>query len=205
MAKQRLVDEISNIISSLHDVCWFYSGVGKNRLIKALMKDYSRFFSKVVTHTTRKPRPDEVNGTNYHYISLEQFHSLQSQSKYFVETALVHNNMYGLSYTAWAEVSRQNKISIFEIDIQGAQSIKALENKLRIKPFYLFIAPPNITKLHDRLLERGSETPEEIALRLRNAEIEIDAARNSDIFNATIINDDLNNATAAFFRLVRDW
>lgn len=84
------------------------SAVGKNRLIRALLKDYSRFFHKVVTHTTRQPRPDEVNGTNYHYISREEFED-RIKNDQFIEWSFVHDNMYGVSINAWQSAQQQGK------------------------------------------------------------------------------------------------
>ena len=70
------------------------SAVGKGRLLAALLADYGKFFQKVVTHTTRRPRPDEVNGTSYHFTPNATFHSLVP-SGYFLEWAMVHGNSYG--------------------------------------------------------------------------------------------------------------
>ena len=72
------------------------SGVGKNRLIRALLKDYTRFFRRVVTHTTRSPRPGEVNGTHYYFVTKDQYQSMKDAGK-FLENAEVHNNLYGTS------------------------------------------------------------------------------------------------------------
>jgi guanylate kinase len=96
------------------------SGVGKNRLIRSVIKDYSKFFERVVTHTTRDPRPLEINGSDYYFVSIETYKILNS-SGYFLENSMVHNNYYGISYESWQKVKNSKKISIFEIDIQGAR------------------------------------------------------------------------------------
>eukprot|EP01031_Cornospumella_fuschlensis_P024728 gene24728-29880_t len=180
------------------------SGVGKGRLIRALLADYAKFIQKVVTHTTRLPRKNEVNGTHYYFVDRELYHSLNGTSDFFVETAVVHDNLYGMSRAAWQQVINKNKISIFEIDVQGAKSIKALEQKLQIKPVYVFVAPPDIESLKNRLIERDSESPKQIETRLQNAVIELEEAQRSGIFQHFLVNTDINNATNALFRLVRD-
>lgn len=181
------------------------SGVGKNRLVKTLLKDYGRFFRKVVTHTTRRPRHDEVNGTTYHFVSKELFLTLQATPGYFVETATVHNNLYGLSFQAWQQVRQSGVISIMEVDIQGAESIFAQQEALKIKPNFMFIAPPTIEGLRIRLQERGTETVEEVNLRIKNAEIEMNRAQVCKFFGRYLVNDDIYRASDAFYRFARDW
>ena len=85
------------------------SGVGKGRLVKSLLKDYTRFFMKIVTHTTRGPRPDETNGTSYHFISNTTFHEKVSDGHFF-EWARVHDNFYGVSIEAWQAARRTGKV-----------------------------------------------------------------------------------------------
>ena len=85
------------------------SGVGKGRLVKSLLKDYKRFFIKIVTHTTRGPRPDETNGTSYHFVSNTTFHEKVSQG-HFLEWALVHDNFYGVTIEAWQAARQTGKV-----------------------------------------------------------------------------------------------
>lgn len=181
------------------------SGVGKGRLIKSLIFDYSRFFERVVTHTTRNPRPDEINGTSYHYISVDQFNKYLEQDGFFVEWAKVHNNFYGTSALSFQKVIKNGKIPIMEIDIQGAKTIHKNTKELGIRPRYIFIAPPDIQKLRDRLNIRGTETSEEIALRLFNAESELKEATAVGFFDEILVNDSYELTRNSFFRLLRDW
>lgn len=129
------------------------SGVGKNRLVRSLLKDYSRFFKRVVTHTTRDPRPGEVNATDYYFITKDHFISLNSTG-YFLESSKVHANLYGVSYESWSAVQKEEKIAIFEIDVQGVLHLKAKAKALGIHPKYVFISPPNFEMLKERLLLR---------------------------------------------------
>jgi guanylate kinase len=132
------------------------SGVGKNRLIRALLKDYSKFFQRVVTHTTRAPRHGEINGTHYYFVTKDEF-SVLNASNFFLESAIVHNNSYGVSFQAWQSVVSEGKISILEVDVQGAQHIKATAQALGISPKCVFIAPPNLDVLRERLMFRYAQ------------------------------------------------
>ena len=129
------------------------SGVGKNRLVRSLLKDYSRFFKRIITHTTRDPRPGEVNATDYYFVTRDNFISLNSTG-YFLESSQVHANLYGVSYESWSAVQKEGKIAIFEIDVQGVLHLKAKAKTLGIHPKYVFISPPNFEVLRERLLLR---------------------------------------------------
>jgi guanylate kinase len=201
--------------------------------VKSLLYDYNRFFCKVVTHTTRKPRREEVNDTSYHFIPLDRYNELVSQGNYFVEHAQVHNNFYGVSYASWESVSKAGKIPILEIDIQGAKDIRNKAAILGITPKFLFVAPPSmamlvrviiillltsrailayvlmvlvcIHKQEERLTRRGAESAEEIQLRLRNAEIELEEAYRCQLFDHIMVNNVFDQSVNQIFRLARDW
>lgn len=181
------------------------SGVGKGRLIKSLLKDYNRFFTKIVTHTTRNPRPGEVDGISYNFIKDKSVFQEMVKQDAFLEHAYVHGNYYGTSVEAWKEAQRAGKISIMEIDVQGARSIKAVACKYGLKPKFVFISPPAIEKLRSRLLERGTETEEQINLRVKNAEAELQSANDTTLFDKVLVNDDFNDTVNSFFRLMRNW
>lgn len=97
------------------------------------------------------------------------------------------------------------KISILEIDIQGAKKVKQEAAKHGIKPHFLFIAPPHIDTLRERLVKRGTESSEQIELRLKNAYVELEQCEKENIFDKVIVNDDLELARNAMFRIVREW
>ena len=169
------------------------------------------FITIIIIITTtfihRNPRPDEVNGTSYHFVTNDTFHLLNSSgNNYFMESAKVHNNYYGTSLRAWQSVLQLHKIPIMEIDIQGAKAIKRSVKKHSIFPWYVFIAPPAIDVLMDRLNVRNTENDEEIQLRIHNAQIELDEANQlkQKLFNYILVNDDFQNTTNLMFRLIRD-
>jgi guanylate kinase len=182
------------------------SGVGKARLAKQLLKDYAKFFRKVVTHTTRSPRNDEQEGVDYHFVDVPTFEAMVARGD-FVEHACVHGNRYGVSVAAWQNVTAMNKISILEVDVQGIQRIKEVSKEKQLSPRILFIQPPGgeTEMLRLRLLERGTEATEDIELRLRNAEVEIKRANEPGFVDFIITNDDLGTASNTLFRRVRDW
>jgi len=157
-----------------------------------------------VTHTTRKPRVGEIDGVDYHYICTATFQDMVARGE-FLEHAVVHGNNYGVSIEAWTNVTKAQKICIVEVDVQGIQHIKEISVEKRLSPHYLFVEPPTVDILHFRLLERGTETDEDIRLRLANAKMEIEHARRDGFVDKIICNDDFGNATNALFRTVRDW
>jgi guanylate kinase len=189
------------------------SGVGKGRLVKSLLRDYTKYFGKVVTHTTRQPRPDEVNGTHYHFVDKDTFdgHCLSS-SCFFLEHAQVHNNYYGVSRAAWESVVKQRKIPIFEVDVQGATTIKGLATTSSgsqdlgvFEPKFVFLSPNDLEMLRSRLENRGTESTEEITLRIANAQKELQFVReNPSFFDYELVNDDFSETSNSFFRLSRD-
>ena len=182
------------------------SAVGKNRLVTKLMKDYSKFFRKCITHTTRLPRADETNGTTYHFVTRDAFSQLVDRGDFFVEHSEVHNNCYGLSAGSLEEA--RGKIPILELDVQGARKLRhgGVAERYGLQPKYLFIAPTSIDALKERLVLRGTETEEEMALRLRNAEVEIHAsAHETGLFDIVLVNDDLEATSRALFNTCRFW
>lgn len=166
------------------------SGAGKSSLIKALLEKYadnSRHPIQVsVSHTTRAPRPGEVDGVHYHYVTKEAFKSLIDQDVFF-EWAEAFGNYYGTSKQTIAE-TLQHGIDVFlDIEWQGARQVKALIPDAST----IFIAPPSRQALHDRLTNRNQDSAEEIANRMSKAKAEISHYHE---FDYIVINDDFNQA-----------
>lgn len=113
----------------------------------------------------------------------------------------VHGNMYGTSRKSVEAVQKQNQICLLEIDVQGARQVFSSG----ISAHYLFISPPSIDSLRQRLEGRKSESKESLELRLKNATQEIEVARSSSLFESTIINDELDCATNQMFDVVIGW
>ncbi|XP_065523025.1 guanylate kinase isoform X4 [Lathamus discolor] len=123
------------------------SGAGKSTLLKKLFKDYENVFGFSVSHTTRQPRPGEVNGKDYHFVTREEMQK-EIDAGEFIEHAEFSGNMYGTSKGAVQAVQAQNQICVLDIDIQGVKNIK----KTDLNPIYISVQPPSLDILvSDRL------------------------------------------------------
>lgn len=165
------------------------SGSGKSTLIKHLMSEFKEQFGFSVSHTTRSPRPGEIDGKDYHYVSKEEMVSGVSNGD-FIESATYSGNMYGTSKKAVEDVQRQNKICILDIDTQGVQLIK----KTSLDPILIFMKPPSMEILEERLRARSTETEESLQKRLTMAKIEMEYGNEPGNFDTVIVNDKLDCA-----------
>jgi guanylate kinase len=170
------------------------SGAGKTTLINSV-RDRLRpmgielYFS--VSHTTRAPRAGEVNGINYHYVTRDEFESMVARGE-FIEWAHVHANLYGTSRAEVIARLENGQDVILDIDYQGARLI-AEDSDLEARSLSVFIFPPRLEVLAQRLRDRGLNTDGEIDIRLQKAIDEIDEGKG--FYNYIIINDDLEVAT----------
>ena len=161
------------------------SGTGKSTLIRRLTKEFKAFaFS--VSCTTRAPRPGEVDGREYHFLTREEFLERRERG-FFAEWAEVHGNFYGTPRKATIELLNAGRDIIFDIDVQGARQLK--ENLGQ--GCYVFVFPPSREALERRLTGRGTDGPEVIARRLAGARREIG---DSHWFDHWIVNDNLDQA-----------
>jgi guanylate kinase len=165
------------------------SGGGKTTLIRRVIEMLAQegrkaYFS--VSHTTRKPRPGEVDGKDYHFVSRETFLAMVDAGA-FLEFAEVHGNLYG---TSWKEVAgkREAGYDVFlDIDVQGARQVRGkVPDAVKI-----FIFPPSYQELKRRLLARRQDDLQAVRLRMRNA---LNEMREYGEFDYVIINDELEVA-----------
>ncbi len=161
------------------------SGAGKTTLCRRLLAEFGdlRFST---SHTTRRPRPNEVDGTDYHFVDTATFEEMVARDR-FIEWAHVHGNRYG---TARSEVQSAGEAGvdlIFDVDYQGARQIKGHYPNASA----VFVLPPSIEELHRRLRERGTENAESLECRFKAALLEIG---NHGLFDYLIVNDDLDTA-----------
>ncbi|WP_238067076.1 guanylate kinase [Pseudomonas shirazica] len=161
------------------------SGAGKTSLVTALIKADKRV-SVSVSHTTRAMRPGEQHGVNYHFVSHDDFKGLIAKGD-FLEHAEVFGNFYGTSRSALQEVLDQGNDLILEIDWQGAQQVR----KLMPEALSVFILPPSLQALRERLDGRGQDSEEIIAGRMKEAVSEM---VHYDEYDYVIINDDFDVA-----------
>ncbi len=167
------------------------SGSGKSTICDRLRRHSRVVFS--VSATTRPKRPGEVDGRDYHFLSVQQFRE-RIEAGQFIEHAEVYGNMYGTLREPLRKAIAEGKLYLVEIDVQGALQLKALEEP----GIYIFIAPPDFETLRKRLVGRGTESPEVLERRLRKAE---DENRESVKYDHVVVNDDLEDAVAEVRRI----
>ena len=160
------------------------SGAGKTTLTKKLAKHNSQFIISI-SHTTRKPRPHEINGKDYHFISKEEFNSLVKENSFF-EYANIFENRYGTLKKPVLELLSQGKDVLFDIDWRGTQQLKKIKG-LSLVTF--FILPPNIKVLKERLLNRHQGQEKLIKKRMSKFNEEISHWHE---YNYVVVNDDLD-------------
>jgi guanylate kinase len=163
------------------------SGVGKGTLIKRLLSSVDGLHMSV-SATTRQPRDGELDGREYHFLTREQF-GLRLEAGDFLESAEYAGNLYGTLVDEVIERGDEAKGVVLEIEVQGAEQVKA---KIA-DAVLIFIAPPDRKSLESRLRDRATDTDEQIALRLAQADVEIEAVER---FDTVIVNDDLESASA---------
>ncbi|XVF75812.1 hypothetical protein PTKIN_Ptkin13bG0216800 [Pterospermum kingtungense] len=173
------------------------SGVGKGTLINMLMKEFPSMFGFSVSHTTRAPRGMEKNGVHYHFTERSVMEKDIKDGK-FLEFASVHGNLYGTSIEAVEAVADSGKRCILDIDVQGARSVRASS----LDAIFIFICPPSMMELEERLRARGTETEEQILKRIRNAEAEIEQGKSSGIFDCILYNDNLEECYENLKKLI---
>lgn len=165
------------------------SGAGKSTLLKKLMKEFDSVFGFSVSHTTRKPRPGEVNGKDYHYVTKEAMQAGIDNGE-FIESAVFSGNMYGTSKAAVQDVQAKNLICILDIDMQGVRNIKRTD----LNPIYISIQPPSMEVLEKRLRDRKTESEESLQKRLNAAKVDMEYSKEPGMFDVVIINDNLDVA-----------
>ena len=140
-----------------------------------------------ISVTTRPPRPEEKNGRDYEFVSLREFHSLREQGE-FLEWAKIFEQYYGTRRKIIEDEVKSGRTVVLAIDIQGARSLRKLLSG-KIPLFSIFVLPPSISALRERLENRHTDSTDEIEKRIKRAEEEIKAAKE---YEATVINRDLS-------------
>ena len=163
------------------------SGTGKGTVCKKLLNDLPEV-SYSVSATTRTPRPGEVDGKEYYFLSVDKFKTWIAEEK-FLEYAEVYGNFYGTPLNKIEERLNRGEDILLEIDVQGALNVK----KKCPEGIYIFLLPPSLEELKNRIEGRGTESPESLARRLKNAVAEIKIGLQYDY---VVVNDTIENAAA---------
>ncbi|HJK90815.1 MAG TPA: guanylate kinase, partial [Polyangiaceae bacterium LLY-WYZ-15_(1-7)] len=165
------------------------SGAGKTTLTHRLLDQFGEQLAFSISHTTRAPRPNEVDGQDYHFIDHAAFRARIAEGQ-FAEWAEVHGNLYGTSVGEIERARRAGRrVLLFDVDYQGARQIKAK----RPEAVGVFILPPSMSELRRRLESRGTESPESLERRYAKAKEEIE---HYPFFDYLVLNDDLQQALA---------
>jgi guanylate kinase len=163
------------------------SGAGKTTLTRAIAQDGGWGLELSISVTTRARRPSEIDGRHYHFIDREAFDDLRARDD-LLEWAEVHGNFYGTPRRPVEKVLSAGRDMIFDIDYQGTRQVRS---KLADDVVTVFILPPSMRELRQRLERRAEDSPSTIEKRLANARVEIQRWSEYDY---VIVNDDLQNA-----------
>lgn len=163
------------------------SGTGKGTVCKKILADLPGV-AYSISATTRAPRPGEVDGREYYFISRDEFKAWIDDGK-FLEFAEVYGNFYGTPLNKIEERLNRGEDILLEIDVQGALNVK----RKMPEGIYIFLLPPSLEELKRRIEGRGTETPESLNRRLANAAAEIKIGLEYDY---VVVNDSVDNAVA---------
>ena len=165
------------------------SGAGKSTIARQLLNDPDMKLSLSISVTTRERRPSEINGVHYHFITKREFERLRDNDQ-LIEWAEVHGNFYGTLRQTAEEALADGQDMLFDIDWQGAEQLQA---KMPADVVSIFILPPTMRELQNRLNRRAEDTADVIETRLQNARFEIQKWVKYDYI---VINEDLERSYA---------
>jgi len=176
------------------------SGSGKSTILKAVMAQpkYKDLLAFSVSHTTRQPRAGELHGREYYFTDRDSMRAEIEAGK-FIESAEFSGNLYGTSKESVHQCKSRGKICVLDIDSQGVRSLKKVTN---LSPIFVFVKPPSLSALEDRLTSRKTETEESLGKRLHAAKEEIAFGEEEGVFDALIINDDLDKAVGQLTSII---
>lgn len=169
------------------------AGGGKTTVIRAVRKQHPEWLFSC-SATTRSPRPSEVNGQDYLFLSREEF-LRRIDAQEFLEYEDVHGNLYGTLKSSVDAALTNGQTLVLDLDVKGAASIKQHYASART----VFIKPPSLEILKERLVKRGTESAEVIAKRLARAEMELAQAEH---FDCVIVNNEIDQAVADVLRCI---
>lgn len=170
------------------------SGTGKTTLVSRL-SSREQDIRVSISHTTRAPREGEQNGVHYHFVSKNEFEEMIAANA-FIEHAQVYGNYYGTSLAAVESLKKAGFNVILEIDVQGAAQIR----QLLPDATSIFILPPSMAELNERLINRGTDSQEVIQYRLGKAREEIEQCY---LFDYVIVNQELDQAELDLLAIIR--
>jgi len=172
------------------------SGAGKTTIFRQAQQHLSNLILSI-SYTTREARENEREGIDYFFIEEKTFLQKIEENE-FLEWAKVHNNYYGTSRNSIKEAWESGQIVVLDIDVQGAMQLKKITD---LDAVFIFIKPPSMVDLEERLINRGTESENTLQTRLKNAEWELSF---QDRYDYVIINDKLNKAVDDFVGIIQE-
>jgi guanylate kinase len=169
------------------------SGGGKGTIIRHVL-DVVPNLSYSVSFTTRAPRSNEVNGREYFFVGRQIFDQMVAAGE-FLEWACVHGNLYGTAKRQVTDETAAGIDIVLEVDVQGAESVR----ELPLDSVSVFILPPSFDVLRERLIARGTDSPEELQVRLHNAPAEL---RQYSAFDYVVFNDEVERAAGQLAAII---
>lgn len=173
-----------------------FSGSGKGTIMKELMTNYSDVYALSISATTREPRPGEIHGKEYFFVSKEEFEAMIEREE-LIEYAQYVNNYYGTPKNYVFQQLENGKDVILEIEIQGALKVKEKYPDTLL----MFVTPPNAAELKKRLTNRGTEDAKTIESRLNRAWQEAQGVENYDYF---VVNDVLEDCVKKVHAIIQN-
>ena len=175
------------------------SGTGKSTIIGQVMQDANLRLSFSISATTRQPREGEQDGVHYYFMSVEQFQKEIADDAFAEYEQVYEGRYYGTLKREIERINSQGDNVILDVDVKGGINVKKLYGN---RAMSIFIAPPNIETLRERLIGRGTDSMEEINKRISKAEYELSFAPSFDYY---IVNDDLTVAVNSVHQLIADF
>jgi guanylate kinase len=172
------------------------SGAGKTTITKKIQQKYQNFKISV-SHTTRAPRPNEVEGVDYFFVNNNEFNELVKKNKFY-EHAKIFDNYYGTSKKSVEDIVKNNNDLLFDIDWQGTNQLSEFKELKLIK---IFILPPNKKELEKRLLQRNQDKKQTVEKRLKSYDEDI--THWSD-YDYVVINDNLENCFRQIEKIIEE-
>lgn len=169
------------------------SGSGKTTLYKKILSTVPRL-TKTISVTTRPPRPNEENGRDYFFVTLQKF-LYKKRAGHFLESQKVFDNYYGTPKSQLRDLLKKGKNVLLSIDVKGAKVVR----RSFPKAITIFIKPPSLRELKERLEKRGSESQKNVRLRLQRVKQELKEAIN---YKYIIVNDDLAKSSRRLEELI---
>jgi guanylate kinase len=174
------------------------SGSGKTTVVRHLLKEFPQLeFS--ISSTSRKKRPEEIDGKDYYFISLEEFKQRIANGEFIEYEEVYEGRLYGTLKCEAERIWKKGKVIVFDVDVKGGLRLKETYGNQAMS---VFIQPPSLQELHKRLTLRQTESAEDIEKRVARADEELSYAKN---FDKIVVNDNLQHALLEAEKIVKDF